>query len=38
MPNTVPDPHSPELMADLNRRVEESAWCGCYPSPPSLLD
>ena len=22
MPNTVPDPHSPELMADLNRRVE----------------
>lgn len=34
MPNTVPDPHSPELMADLNRRVEESAVVRVLPIAP----
>ena len=34
MPNTVPDPHSPELMADLNRRIEESALVRVLPIAP----
>ena len=34
MPNTVPDPHTAELMADLKRRIKESAMVRVRPIAP----
>ena len=34
MPNTVPDPHTTELMADLKRRIKESAMVRVRPIAP----